>query len=240
MAAIANVIENPNDSKPSLRDEPALEKYSSLWELPACELLERVASTDPTPGGGSVAIMAACMGIALLRKAFAISLKKEPRMTSRHALETALAQLDAKEKYLRNGVDQDAAAFDSYVRALRLPHGDSAETSLRDKAREEALVRAISTPLILAGEMHNLFRFALDHLPSIRDVILSDAIIGLRLLNAATEYLLLTAESNLAKALNPVFQSTISRQIRDARHLTAQAEPQLACRLQSRQLTRPS
>jgi formiminotetrahydrofolate cyclodeaminase len=210
-----------------------------LWDVPARELLDRIASTEPTPGGGSAAIMAACTGTALLRKAFAVSLKKECRTGDpTHALERALAHLDAKEMTLRNGVDQDANAFDDYIRALRLPHGDSVEAAIREKAREEALIHATSLPAFLAGEMYALFRFALDQLPSIHDVILSDAITGLRLLNAATACLLLTAESNLARVLKPGFQSAMSSQIRDTRHLVKQAESQLACRLESRQFTR--
>lgn len=79
----------------------------------------------------------------------------------------------------RNGVDQDASAFDDYIRALRLPHGDPVEAGIREKAQEEALVHATSLHVSLAGEMHALIRFALDQLPSIHDVILSDAIAGL-------------------------------------------------------------
>lgn len=239
MPATANVIEKPNGSKPSLREEPALEGERSLWELPTRELLEQVASTDPTPGGGSAAIKVACMGTALLRKAFAVSVKKERHaINRRQVLETALAHLDAKASTFRNGVDQDVAAFDSYISALRLPHSDPTEPGTCEKNLEETLELATSTPVALASEMHSLFRFTLDQLPSIHDVILSDAITGLRLLNVATECLLLTAESNLAKVSNPMFHSTMSHQIRDLRHLTTQAESQLACRLHNRQLTR--
>jgi formiminotetrahydrofolate cyclodeaminase len=185
--------------------------------------------------------MVACMGTALLRKAFAVSLQKERRVADRrHALEAVLEQLHAKDLTIREGVEQDATAFDSYACALGLPHGDWSETRIREKAREEALVHAISTSITLASEVHGCFRFALDHLPSIHDAVLSDAIAGLQLMISATECLLLTAESNLAKVSNPVFQSTMSRRIREMRHLTAQAESQLACRLRSRQLTRSS
>jgi methenyltetrahydrofolate cyclohydrolase len=240
MAGTKNATERRNGTQARRGEEPAVpEVRSSLWELPARELLELIASTEPTPGGGSAALVAACMGTALLRKAFAVSLKKECRTGDpTHALERALAHLDAKEMTLRNGADQDANAFDNYIRALRLPHGDSVEAGIREKAREEALVRATSLPVSLAGEVHALFRFALDQLPSIDDVILSDAITGLRLLNSATGCLLLTAESNLAKVLKPGFQSAMSSQIRDIRHSAKQAESQLVCRLESRQFTR--
>jgi formiminotetrahydrofolate cyclodeaminase len=239
MAGAENPTERQNGTRPLPGEEPALEGRSSLWELPARELLGQVASTEPTPGGGSAAIMVACIGTALLRKAFAVSLKKECRTGDpTHPLERALAYLDEKDVTFRNGVDQDANSFGDYIRALRLPQGDSVEAGIREKAREEALARATSLPVSLAGEIHALFRFALDQLPSIHDVILSDAVTGLRLLNSATECLLLTAESNLAKVLKPGFQSAMSSQIRDTRHLAKQAESQLVCRLESRQLTR--
>jgi methenyltetrahydrofolate cyclohydrolase len=241
MAATANAIEQPNVFQPSLREEPALEGQRSFWELSAPELLERVASAELTPGGGSVPIMVACMGTALLRKALAVSLNKERRAGDRrHPLETALKQLEASEATLHDGAERDASAFVNYVRALRLPHDRWSETRMQEKGREEALVRASSMPITAASEMRNLFQGVLNQLPLIHDVVLSDAIIGLRLLNSAAECLLLTAESNLAKLANPVFQATMGRQIRGIRHSTRQAESQLACRLRSRKLTRPS
>lgn len=125
-----------------------------------------------------------------------VSLRKESRTGDpTHPLERALTHLDEKDVTFRNGVDQDASAFDDYIRALRLPHGDPVEAGIREKAQEEALVHATSLHVSLAGEMHALIRFALDQLPSIHDVILSDAIAGLRLLKSAMECLLLTAES---------------------------------------------
>ncbi len=241
MAATESIVEILSGSEPSLREELNLEGHHSLWDLSVHELLERFASTDPTRGGGSAAILTACMGISLLRKAFVVSLQRERRTTSlHHALEIALVHLDMKQNTLQNSADQDAAAFNAYIRVLQPPHGDSSETNIREKSQEEALIRATSTPVALAKEMHNLFRFALDHLPSICDGILGDAITGMQLLNSAAECLLFTAESNLAKVLNPVFQSTMSRQTRSLRHWTAQAESQLICRLQNRQLTRSS
>jgi methenyltetrahydrofolate cyclohydrolase len=241
MAATTNLVERPNASQAFLREEPTLENSKSFWEFPVRDWLERVASPDPAPGRGSAAITVACIGTALFRKAFTVSLQKERRATGRHhALETALAHLDTKEDTLRKGADQNAAAFDSCIGALSLPHGGRAEKRIPEKAREELLVQAASMPLTLAIEIHGLFRFALDQLPSIHDLVLSDAIMGLRLLNEATACLLLTSESNLAKVLNLASQSTIIRQIRDTRHSIAQAEPQLACRLQNRQLTRSS
>src|ERR1700677_4944190 len=117
MAATANAIEQPNVSQTSLREEPALERQRTFWELSAPELLERVASAELTPGGGSVPIMVACMGTALLRKALAVSLNKERRARDRrNPLETALKHLQASEATLHDGAERDASAFVNYVR----------------------------------------------------------------------------------------------------------------------------
>jgi methenyltetrahydrofolate cyclohydrolase len=212
---------------------------ASLWELKANDLMRLVASDRPTPGGGSVAIMVACMGVALLSKAAAVSLRKDHRKSGLHEqLEEMLEGLKRGNQVLQQSADQDSTAFDSWVHALRLPRGNVIATKIREKSVEEAAVRASSIPIAAATTIRDLVCLGLRGLPLIHDVILSDAIAGLRLLNTSAVCLLATAEGNLSGSVKSPFHPEITVRLREIRHATKEADGELEHRLRNRALAR--
>lgn len=200
----------------------------SLWICNVGELIEQLASTDPTPGGGSCAVVVASMGAALLQKAVAVSLKKEPAGTPKHEeLERLLAQLGERASVLHKSADRDAAAYESYLRAVRLPHGDPREAELRQKAMEAATIDATLIPLSATGEIRQIVASGLPHLPLVHKVVASDAVIALRLLLTSATCLLTTAEDNLlGLTRSPAFGS-FDAQRRDLARLLAESEREL-------------
>jgi formiminotetrahydrofolate cyclodeaminase len=224
---------NPDPSR-SFSDSASSAK-TSLWNQNVSELMEQIASTKPAPGGGSAAVMVACMGTALLRKAAAVSLRKEDSKGDRtQQLEAMLEKLNRWEQILAGAADEDADAFDSCIRALRLPHSTAAEERLREKAVEEAMVRATSVPIAAVAAIRDVVFLALHALPLIHDVILSDAITGLRLLNVGAVCLLGAAESNLSRLVKSPLHAGLSEQMRELGRTTAELEPDLKNRLGSR------
>jgi formiminotetrahydrofolate cyclodeaminase len=201
--------------------------------------MELVASVKPTPGGGSVAIMVACMGSALLSKAVAVSLRKKHDKSDRsRELEATLDELSRSSQILQEAADRDAAGFNSYIRALRLPRGGLVATRIREKSIEEAAVRATSIPIAAAATIRDIVCLGLRELAMIHDVILSDAVAGLRLLHTSAVCLLATAESNLSGFVKSPFHPEISAQLRDTRRAITAAEVELEHRLRNRALAR--
>jgi formiminotetrahydrofolate cyclodeaminase len=202
---------------------------SSLWEHQAREVLERISSTEPTPGGGSVGMMTACMGTALLRKAVAVSLKKGHGDDDRsHRLEAMLAELSRKSEVLEESADQDSGLFNAYIRSLRLPRGSVAEVKIRKEAVEDALAAATSAPMAAAVTIRGIVSLALRELPLIHDVILSDAIAGVHLLQASAACLLLTAESNLPGLAKSAARPGFKKQLKELQRAAAKMTPDLA------------
>jgi glutamate formiminotransferase/formiminotetrahydrofolate cyclodeaminase len=109
----------------------------------ATDFLEAVASSDPVPGGGSVAAYAGALSAALVRMVAGLTLGRkkyaavESEMTviagNAHKLSEALSRL----------VERDAAAYAAVSAAYKLPKDDA---SRRD-AIEKALLGAAEVPL---------------------------------------------------------------------------------------------
>ena len=118
-----------------------------LLELTAAELLDRFASPDPTPGGGSAAALAGGLGAALVAMVCAMPKTRTGAAEERGRLDAALAWVREAGDRLRALVQEDARAYDAVMAAYRLPKATEAEKAARKGAIAAALVRATEVPL---------------------------------------------------------------------------------------------
>ena len=121
-----------------------------LLELPAAELLDRFASPEPTPGGGSAAALSGGLGAALVAMVCAMPKTRTSGAEERARLDVALAWAREAGGRLRALVEEDARAYDAVVAAYRLPKATEAEKAARKGAIAVALARATEVPLATA------------------------------------------------------------------------------------------
>ncbi|MBK8980029.1 MAG: glutamate formimidoyltransferase [Planctomycetes bacterium] len=118
-----------------------------LVDLSVTGFAEATASESPAPGGGSVAATLGALGAALGTMVANLSAHKRG-WDERWEHFSAIAERgkDCQERLLRL-VDEDTAAFDAVLDAMRLPKGTDAERAVRARAIEVATVGAIEVPL---------------------------------------------------------------------------------------------
>ncbi|MFA5160790.1 MAG: glutamate formimidoyltransferase [Elusimicrobiales bacterium] len=114
------------------------------WQSGAGNFVEALASSAPTPGGGSAAAQTSAMGAALGLMAMAVSLQSKKISEDKKAV---MRVVHAKVAELKNAlsacVSEDARAYDMYVAARKLPK-DSPE---REAAMQSAAKYAAQAPL---------------------------------------------------------------------------------------------
>jgi len=118
----------------------------TLLDLTARELLDRFASTDPTPGGGSAAALSGATGAALVEMVAAMPRTRTGASAERERLDTALGWAREAGMRLRALVDEDSVAYEAVLAAYRLPKETDAEKSVRKEAIASALGRATDVP----------------------------------------------------------------------------------------------
>jgi len=201
-------------SLPAGNGEFALRLTSaSLWTLTAAQLRDRVASTDPTPGGGSVSIVAATLGVASIQKAVTVSLKKSAADSARHQ---DLLELGSRAAALMASLselaDADSVAFEEYLKACALPRTTEAEKTFRRAAKEARLLRATQIPLEAAAEMHRGLGFAETAARLVDEHVRSEALAGDVLLRASIKSVLLSVDANLPGILDAAVRDAIKLQ----------------------------
>ena len=124
----------------------------ALLALTATELLDRFASPDPTPGGGSAAALAGATAAALVTMVCGMTKTRTGDPGERTRLDEALAQATEAGRRLRALVDEDAAAYDAVVAAYRLPKATDEEKAARKREVDAAVSVATEVPLRTAEE----------------------------------------------------------------------------------------
>ena len=107
------------------------------------QMFERASSTAPSPGGGAVMGLCGMMGVALLLKAARITLKHRED----EALRAAEAEFARLARLLADDADADAASFDAYMTAGRLPRGTADETAARAEKLGAAALDSVEVAL---------------------------------------------------------------------------------------------
>jgi methenyltetrahydrofolate cyclohydrolase len=171
----------------------------SLWTLTAAQLRDHVASTAPTPGGGSVSIVAATLGVASIQKGVTVSLKNSAgNLPRRQVLLDLSSRASALIASLSELADADSLAFESYLKACALPRTTEDEKAFRRAAKEEELVRATRIPLEAATEMARGLEFAEAATRLVDPHVRSEVLTGGVLLRASIKSVLLSVDANLS------------------------------------------
>ena len=120
---------------------------TSFAALTLDDLLGRLASADPTPGGGSASAIAASMAASLLTMVASLSTGRPKYAPYAASLERASAVgVDMRARFL-DLADQDARAYDGFAAAMKLPRETPGEIAERRAAIRAAARGATEIPL---------------------------------------------------------------------------------------------
>lgn len=113
--------------------------------------LDRLASAEPTPGGGSAATLVGAMGAALCGMVARITAASDRYASVRSEAEAIVADADRLRERFSAARPLDEAAYAAVVTAMALPKGDEDARRVRTGAVQAALVGAAEAPLTAAG-----------------------------------------------------------------------------------------
>ena len=116
------------------------------------DVLDSIASSSPTPGGGSVAALTLAHAHSL---AMMVARLTEGRERWKDGHDAAASTLASSVDGLRSALllaERDAEAFDGVMLAFRMPRGSPTEVEERKQSIYSATLEAANTPLKTAKE----------------------------------------------------------------------------------------
>jgi formiminotetrahydrofolate cyclodeaminase len=125
-------------------DQPARHAFR---DLTVAAFVERLSSSDPVPGGGSAAAVAASLAAGLVAMVASLS-RDRPRYAGHGPLHAEA--LDAGHRLAGRCLelaDEDAEAYGTYARAAKLPREDDDQAAARREAMRTAARAAAEVPM---------------------------------------------------------------------------------------------
>lgn len=118
-----------------------------ITELTVRRMVERLATSDPVPGGGSASALAGAMAAALLRMVIELTAGRSDAAGSVDELQRIGRGALVWQSELLNLAELDANAYSAVVRARKLPRATDIERQARDVQVAAAVREATRAPL---------------------------------------------------------------------------------------------
>jgi formiminotetrahydrofolate cyclodeaminase len=168
-----------------------------LDELTVRDLAERLASSEPIPGGGSATAIGGALGAALITMVVNLSLGRPAHAADEEALREIELAASGWQSELLALANQDAAAYASVVRARRLPRDSDLERTSRATQLSAAVREATRVPLRIAEVTSQVLDLAARLAPIGNPHAASDAGVAAQLASAAVRGAALNVRINL-------------------------------------------
>jgi methenyltetrahydrofolate cyclohydrolase len=123
-----------------------VDQRESFRDLTLAAFVQRLASSDPVPGGGSAAAVAGSLAAGLVAMVAQLSRRQQLQEHS-HLHDFAEAEGQRLAARLLQLADDDAAAYAAYAAANKLPRSTQEESDVRASARHRAARGAAEVPL---------------------------------------------------------------------------------------------
>ena len=175
--------------------------------------IEQLAAPTATPGGGSASAAAGAMAAALAHMVAAMSRGKKAYLQYETQLSEAIARLSTLREELKFAIDEDAAAFDTVMKAFK----SSKDSPDPNAVTLPAVKQATLVPLKVAQKAAEVKTWAGKLGPITNPKAASDLTVSKALAEAAITGAIANVEINLQDLADEAFVKQVRQQVAELR-----------------------
>ena len=176
------------------------------------DFLDALASSRPTPGGGSASALAGSLSASLIAMVAGLSIKKG-QIQNRRMREIRRRSLTLQGR-LYKAIEEDSRSFDAVMEAFRLPREGEKERAYRNRMIQKSYQEATVAPQKVCDLSIQLLEFSEFLLREGNRNALSDTGVAAALADAALRGGLLNIRINLDSVKDKAFRRRKERLIR--------------------------
>ena len=169
-----------------------------LVEMTVSAFDAEVASASPAPGGGSAAALAGSVAAGLVAMVCRLSLGRDDIAATDDELHDALERSELLRGRQLELVDEDTAAFETVMDAVRMPKAEESERAARGEALTRATLAAAAVPFETLAAARQTLQVAERLAGRTNPGAVSDLGVAVQLARAGAEGALLNIEINLS------------------------------------------
>lgn len=198
-----------------------------LAELVVKEFLNKVAGSDPVPGGGSIAALNGAIASALAAMVANLTIGKkgyEPHEElMRYISEVAMRQ---KDTFVAD-IDRDSEAYDGVFACFKMPKATDEEKAARSAAIQEATKHAALVPMQVARNAYELMPIIADVARLGNRNAVTDACVAMMSARSAVLGALMNVRINLGSLKDKEFVAKLQAEADELERLACAQEKEL-------------
>lgn len=188
------------------------------------EFIVDLASSKPTPGGGSVAGLVAALAGSLNSMVYSLTVNKKAfENLDIQEQKIVLDFKEASDKFIKKALgfmEKDREAFNKLMDCYSMPKVTEEETNIRNKAISEKTIGAMMAPYELTKEAYKFYDNIDIAVRYGNKMVLSDAYCAAILLTAAIECSIENVKINLSSINNKEYVKRISNEIEEIKRMS--------------------
>lgn len=184
----------------------------NLKDMTVAQFSELIASSSPSPGGGSAAAMAGAFSASLACMLAKLTQEKKGYESVKEEMSQVISEAEKLRRELLEDIQKDSASYDAFVEALKLPKDTEEQKAVRTQAMQDALKGACIVPLEVARKALKAMYLALCTLEYGNINAMSDGLVGALLGRSAV----LGATANIRINLDGIKDDAFVKQMQQA------------------------
>jgi formiminotetrahydrofolate cyclodeaminase len=194
-----------------------------LKDLSLVDYLDRTASKEPLPGGGSAAALNAALAAALAEMVANLTIGRKNFEAVDAEMRTIAEKAAALRQKLIGDIDRDSEAYARVLKAFQMPKTSEAQKAARGRAVQEAFKQAALVPLGVARDALAVMALGGIVVAKGNPNAASDGAAGVLAARMAVRTAVYNVRINLGSIGEEAFKSELGR---EADRLEAEAERQ--------------
>ena len=198
-----------------------------LIEMKLNAFLDRTASSDPVPGGGSISALAAASAASLVEMVANLTAGGKGFEATKTEMIDISGKAAAFRVKLSECIDRDSKAYHQVILSFKMPKNNEAEATTRTRAIQAALKHAAEVPLWVASETLKVMSLAEMVLKKGNPNAVTDGLVAVMMARTAILGALYNVKINLKSLTDTSYVSKLSAQIKEMETIALEKEKNL-------------
>ena len=180
-----------------------------LHDLTIKQFLNKTASNEAMPAGGSTLALCAALAAALAQMVAKLTFGKAKYANVDERIREIAIELERLRILLMNDIDRDAESFQIVLDAYKLPRVSDNEIYVRNNEIENALKAATLVQVELAEKCNTLFSLITEITNIVRGSLAADSRVSLIICKTAAKGAIINVRANLSQIADNNFRNEL-------------------------------
>jgi len=189
--------------------------------------LDKTASSDPVPGGGSISALAGASAAGLVEMIANITAGGKGLEATKTEMKEISGKAAAFRERLSECIDRDSKAYNQVISSFKMPKNNDAQAKTRTRAIQAALKHAAEVPLWVASETLKLMTLAEIVLKKGNPNAVTDGLVAVMMARTAILGALCNVKINLKSITDTSYVSKLKAQVRKMETMAMKKEKDL-------------